>query len=617
MDTLRMQCNRLEESLESIATSVEEFSSRHTTSHANLEPLVAELSELRRSTAALRDKAASFDDGATPIPDDVFRGIKMVPANCVDHVLAARQTLEDPTRQRHDWQGIVPMDVDRLVRPLETGRRALDVAVAGLDMATGVNEAEQTGDSPPYATTSIVPEILYIKVRLAEDRDRNANTVQAVVLTEFLEALQRFASQHSGNLVPPPIEQRRSSNVALSEAASLPGGSGRGSGGGLDSYQAPDDSTRAPSPGLDGLDAGDLGRPTPAYSTIRLPPAPQRMDLRHVSRLPTLESETLGIAFDATARVPRVAVTTYHHRVRFFHMKVPEGREQMAGRFNLNGTSMCLSPAGPLMAVVQEHLDSLSTSAYERLELSRRQAGSRETLHDGRTFLDPEVVVFDYAKQTYLTKHLRWPGARPFAFSPSGALLAVRGVLGRVEVWDVAGGGKGVGVVRSHTEDVFEARFTAEGDRLVTMSRDGTLRVTSTTTWRGTAKLEVAEWKNPVFLAVSVTGSVVTSVWGRKVYLWDPDTGALDNWSLDGPGGEGWPLAASPDLRFLCCRTENGADVRDMATGRVLCRMGFGQGFASSAAFSLDSKYLTVGRAVGGHHVREALGRVDFWEIIE
>ncbi|KAL9946583.1 hypothetical protein ACHAQF_003739 [Verticillium nonalfalfae] len=528
-------------------------------------------------------------------------------------------TLEDPTRQRHDWQGIVPMDADRLVRPLETGRRALDVAVAGLDMATGVNMAEQTGDSPPYATTSIVPEILYIKVRLAEDRDRNANTVQTVVLTEFLEALQRFASQHSGNLVPPPIEQHRNSNVASSDAASLPGGSGSGSGsgGGPDSFQAPDDSTRAPSPGLDGLDAGDLGRPTPAYSAIRLPPAPQRMDLRHVSRLPTLESEILGIAFDATARVPRVAVTTYHHRVRFFHMKVPEGREQMAGRFNLNGTSMCLSPAGPSMAVVQEHMDNLSTSAYERLELSRRQAGSRETLHDGRTFLDPEVVVFGYAKQTYLTKHLRWPGARPFAFSPNGAWLAVRGVLGRVEVWDVAGGGKGVGVVRSHTADVFEARFTAGGDGLVTMSRDGTLRVTSTMTWQGTAKLEVDEWKNPVFLAVSVAGSVVASVWGRKVYLWDPDTGALDNWSLDGPGGEGWPLAASPDLRFLCCRTENGADVRDMATGRVLCRMGFGQGFASSAAFSLDSKYLTVGRALGGHHVREALGRVDFWEIIE
>ncbi|KAM0281835.1 hypothetical protein ACHAQH_003324 [Verticillium albo-atrum] len=614
MDTLLEHCDHLEESLQSIDRCVEQFSGTHPTSHANLEPLVRELAELRRVTTTLREKAAPFDDGATPIPDDVFRGIKTVPANCVDNILAVQQTLEDPSRQRHDWQGIVPMDVDRLVRTLETSRRAMDVAVVGLDMATGVNEAEQMGDSPPYATTSIVPEILEIKVRLAEDRDRNVNTVQALVLTEFLEALQRFAYRQSGNLVPPPTEQQSSS--AISEGASLPGGSGGGGGGGAGSFHTPGDSSRAPSPGLDGIEVGDLIRPTPAYTAIRLPPAPQRMDLRHVSRLPTLESEVLGVAFDATARVPRVAVTVYHQRVSFFHMKIPPGktaREQLAGRFNINGTYMCLSPVGPLIAAAQEHMEDLSFSAYSRFETTKR----REALHDGRTFQDPEVVIIDYSKQTPAMQQLRWAGARPFAFSPDGLWLAVRGVSGRVEVWEVAKGGRGIGIVRGHTEDVFEARFTADGSGIVSMSRDGTLRVTSTSTWRGTAKLEVPEWKNPVFLAVSTVGDVVVSVWGRKVYLWNPDTGALDKWSLDGPGGEGWPLAASPDLRFLCCRTEQGADVREMATGRVLCRMGFGQGFASTAAFSAGGKYLSVGRVVGGHHVKDSLGRVDFWEIIE
>ncbi|KAM0321423.1 hypothetical protein ACHAQA_010139 [Verticillium albo-atrum] len=623
MDTLSAQCDRLQETLATVNEGIEEFSRTYPPSQATLEPLTGEIANLQRATTSLRDKAAPFDDGVTPIPDDVFRGVKTVPANCIDNVLAVQQTLQDPSRQRQDWQGIVSMDVNRLVRALETGRRAIDVAVVGLDMATGVNQAEQTGDSPPYATTSIVPEILEIKMRLAEDRDRGANAVQALTLTEFLEALQRFASRQSGNLVPPNSTDHQGS-MAVSDAASFQdsaGGGGSG-GGGSGSFYAPGGSSRPPSPGQDSIAVDDLTQPTPAYSAIQLPPAPQRMDLLHVSRLPTLGSEVLGVAFDATARVPRVAVTVYHQRVRFFHMKIPEGKtivQQLAGRFNINGTSMCLSPVGPLIAVVQEHMDDMSLSVYTRFETLR----PRDVVHDGKTFADPEVVVINYAKQLPVMSPMRWPGARPFAFSPDGTWLAARGVRGRVEVVDVTNRGKGVGVVRGHTEDVFDARFTADGGELVTMGRDGTLRVTSTRTWQGTAKLEVAEWRNPVFLAVSATAGgsgVVVSVWGRRVYLWNPNTGALDKWSLDGYGGnsgEGWPLAASPDLRLLCCRTEQGADVRETATGRVLCRMGFGQGFASTAAFSKDSKYLTVGRAVTGHNSKESMGRVDFWEIIE
>jgi WD40 repeat protein len=306
-------------------------------------------------------------------------------------------------------------------------------------------------------------------------------------------------------------------------------------------------------------------------------------------------------------------VADFYSRIRFFNVRNPktpagsQGVATLAYTSHTNGLYLRLAPAGPPRLAVLTELPSSNDLA--------------EQGHDGVHFNKATVNVHDYGTNTGgRVAQLRQGSVRPFDFSADGKLLAVRGSRGRIEVV-MTNGGKGVAVVRGHTDEVVDARFTSDGTGLVSISKDGTLRVTSTTTWQGTAKLEMPEWRNPVFLAVPATSSnIVMTAWGRRMYLWNPETGALDKWRLDGEGDEaateGWPLAASPDLRFLCCRTDQGADVREVASGRVLCRLGFGAGFATAAAWSADSKMLALGRIVGGNF-GQGQGRIDFWEVIE
>lgn len=457
--------------------------------------------------------------------------------------------------------------------------------------ATSLAAAEKNGDSPPYQSTTIYDEILAIKVRLAEDRDKGINGLQIAVLTEFLDCLQQYAAAQSGNVVGPSSMQ----GLSLSDFP-RPGASGNGEG------------PSRSSPILE--DMHQPSQPIPAYSAVDTPRAPHRIRIRQISRIPDLEYEPLDVAFDPLSRIARVAVADLYSRVRFFLVRGHNGSDSTAV-ISLNmattGMHMTLSPsAPPRLAVVAEGANQAPAM------------GVSVVRHDLETFQKGSVVIADYSHGSRVVT-FKQSGGRPFSFSRDGAYLAARGPRGRVEI--VSGlDGRGVTVVRSHTEEVVDAKFTADGSGLVSMSRDGTLRVTSTATWHGTAKLEVAEWRNPVLLALpAAKGRVVLSVWGRSVYLWDPDTEALDKWDLDAGEGvttESWPLAASPDLRYLCCRNEQGADIREVVSGRVLCRLKFESGFATAAGWSADSKMLALGWMSGGV-MGQGKGRVDIWEIID
>jgi len=461
--------------------------------------------------------------------------------------------------------------------------------------ATSLAAAEKSGESPPYATTSISDEILAIKSRLAEDRDSDINGLQIVALSEFLDCLQRYAASQAGMLSPTAM-----SNLAIS-SVSRPGPS-----------TAIGEELSRVSTTIE--DSFQPGHPIPAYSVVDVPAAPQRIHLRHVSRVPVLEFEPIDVVFDTQSPILRVGIADLYSRVRFFNVrgspssKPAEDLATLSSQVGTTGQHLTLTRMGPpRLAVVTEGPIGPDPG---------------ENQHDGEHFLKPVLNIYNYATGSRVAQVKR-AGVRPFSFSPDGTYLAVRGPRGRVEIVSAANG-KGVAVVRSHTDEVVDAKFTSDGSALVTMSRDGTLRVTSTATWQGISKLEVAEWRNPVFLALPLTQSnVIVSVWGRKVYLWNPDTGALDKWDLDlgdentgATANEGWPLAASPNLKYLCCRTEQGADVREVASGRVLCRLGFGAGFATSAAWSADSRILALGRMVGGVF-GVGTGRVDFWEVID
>lgn len=596
------QCQRLHDAISTVNEAIAQIPAVGS-QPLRFDALREQLIKMHEANASLREKAVPFDDGTTPCPEEIRSGILMVPANCAEVVDELRAGL------------LVNLTASQ--RAVETGTRALGLAVRTFDMwvtadghacfetihadqmhrATSLAQSEKTGESPPYASTSINTDILALKARLADDRDMDTNGLQVAAIGEFLDSLQRYASVHSGNVVAASM----SSSTAL-----VPGST---------SGHAPGDAGLLGSPGSSALfdDATGLGGPIPAYSAVDVPRAPHRIHLRHISRLPDLEFEPLDIVFDPHGKVPRVAVADFYSRVRFFNVRNPKATAankdiaSLAQTSLTNGVHLRLTPAGqPRLAVLTEN------AVFADLA---------ENGHDGIHFQKSSINIHDYGTSMQRVAQIRQSNVRPFDFSADGRLLAVRGSRGRIEVLPVTGG-RGVAVVRGHTDEVVDARFTSDGTGLVSMSRDGTLRVTSTTTWQGTAKLEMPEWRNPTFLAVPAGPSnVVVSAWGRSMYLWNPESGALDKWRLDGDvddptTAEGWPLAASPDLRFLCCRTEQGADVREVASGRVLCRLGFGAGFATAAAWSADSRMLALGRIVGGSF-GQGQGRIDFWEVIE
>jgi WD40 repeat protein len=107
------------------------------------------------------------------------------------------------------------------------------------------------------------------------------------------------------------------------------------------------------------------------------------------------------------------------------------------------------------------------------------------------------------------------------------------------------------------------------GRRLVSAGKDGYVRVTNIASGKTLKKIEIGARSPPSILKVSLGGKLVVTVWGRKVVLWCLNSGRVQNYNLNVVRqSEGWPLCVSPDCRFLACRTGEGFDVSDVATGK-------------------------------------------------
>ncbi|KAF9880837.1 ribosome assembly protein 4 [Colletotrichum karsti] len=299
---------------------------------------------------------------------------------------------------------------------------------------------------------------------------------------------------------------------------------------------------------------------------------------------------------------PTFATSSFHRDIVVFNAATCERLKEIKAK----GVHMVFSPVDEVMALTVEHNDELP----HKLKLS-------SITHDFVHFHKPALYVLDTSRSPNPTTRrfmLQWHGIRAFSFSPDGSMLAIKGIKNRVEIINSMRG-LGYGVVRSHTDEVTHAEFTGGGDKLVTMSKDGTLRVTDVRTMRSVAKLEMDNWRNPLQLAVSTSG-VVASIWGRTVTIWDYETGVMNSYNFEtARGSEAWPLSISPDLRWVASRTDDGADVTDLATGKVMYSARLESGFVSSAAFSADAKYLVMGRCVNGHHGRSDSGILNMWEI--
>ncbi|KAL0932422.1 ribosome assembly protein 4 [Colletotrichum truncatum] len=209
----------------------------------------------------------------------------------------------------------------------------------------------------------------------------------------------------------------------------------------------------------------------------------------------------------------------------------------------------------------------------------------------------------------------------PAAFRDDGMAFAATDARGLVLVYETtptAPGTKGMfpsnrvaGIV-NHAEPT-HVKFLPSGD-VVTLSRDGTVRISDAKTGRTLRRMEVdgvvtATGRGACDLGVSRDGRVIVSVWPRAVYLWEHEGGSMCSWELNKVRtDEGWPLALSPDCRYLACRTENGMDISDTYSGQVLAAVNTEpgiDGLVTAAAFSPDGKTVAVGRYDGV---------VDIWE---
>ena len=218
----------------------------------------------------------------------------------------------------------------------------------------------------------------------------------------------------------------------------------------------------------------------------------------------------------------------------------------------------------------------------------------------------PRLQVFDLALKKRRLK-IDLPIQAPLAYSPDGLLIASASAVvpSRIQLYDVIG--ERILPRRQiphHIDDVTHLAVVPDGTALASLSKDGTGRLTSLATGRVLGKFEVETRHAPRMLQVSPDGQLIASVWGWDVVLWYPATSKVVVYNVNAARQtEGWPLCISPDCRFLACRTEDGFDVMDLATGRFLGEITGFTGerslFISAAAFNSDGGWLVAGKSNG------------------
>ncbi|KAL2879482.1 hypothetical protein SGCOL_005087 [Colletotrichum sp. CLE4] len=574
-NSVNTECQQLQFALSPAGAAVRDFIAAHPEAEAQLSPVLEQVLLLSETIIALLRNGASCEG-----EDQLLKETRQVPAFCNGVVGQIIEAVSDTGPEKSRWSLSRHGDdawrnaasrATALGSHLTTGRRTMTLAVDALDLVQHIRRAEEAGESPPYATSAILQEINSIK-EILNRQPASDQSISLHKLAEFLSFLRTFIDNQS-------------TTVSASDMARLT----------VTADHAGSSTYSMSAPSVD-------GDPNP-YPGL-LAPAPAHVIFRHVGKITmNMEKEPVDIRFTSVLDPTSFAVSNFFKDISLFDAASGQRRRTI----KVKGTHMVFSPLMDLVAVTTEHHD----------EYVNRFPKTILTSHDMIHFERPALYVVDWVNDSspYARKFiLQWHGIRAFSFSPDGQLLAIKGVRNRVEIITAAKG-QGYSVIRSHTDEVTQAEWTADCTRLVTASKDGTLRVTNVETGRNIAKIEMEDWRNPLWLAVSPTG-VIASIWGRTVTIWDYGSGAMNSYNLEtAKGSEGTPLAISPDLRWVAYRSDDGADVTDLATGRVVYSATLESGFAVSAAFSGNGQYMVVGRCLHGHHARNDSGILNVWEI--
>ena len=201
----------------------------------------------------------------------------------------------------------------------------------------------------------------------------------------------------------------------------------------------------------------------------------------------------------------------------------------------------------------------------------------------------------------------------PLAWSPDGSLVAGRKETDHTKVmmsntavvpgnprtpavapWSIRG------VIPSHMEKITHTAFTPDSSGIVTMSKDGWIRLSSAVTGKTMGKVRIETRYKPSLMTVATDGASVVTVWGRDVRIWSFDKGEVLAYDLDDVREEeGWPICISPDGKLLVCRTESGFDISDLATGGFLAEIRGESSFVTCGAFAPDGRSLFLGKWSG------------------
>jgi len=201
----------------------------------------------------------------------------------------------------------------------------------------------------------------------------------------------------------------------------------------------------------------------------------------------------------------------------------------------------------------------------------------------------------------------------PVPFAPDGSTLAWGDRKDNtVRVWDVKRGAE-AWKLHGHEGCVLSAAYTADGERLVTGSYDGSVRIWDLLTGRTLHVLRPTGDRSMVYsVAVSPDGKTVASgEWGGAIRVWDAASGKLLHAA---PGGDARPgrrsrsyvqvVAFSPDGKTLVTGSDGGtvqfwdaATLTEREKLRKVVPPGAGNlpaPFASSIDFSPDGKTVAV-----------------------
>ncbi len=201
------------------------------------------------------------------------------------------------------------------------------------------------------------------------------------------------------------------------------------------------------------------------------------------------------------------------------------------------------------------------------------------------------------------------------AYSPDGRRLASAHVLGSVAIWDAASG-KLLHTLRGHKETVRSVVFIHDGQQVVSLGMDETLKIwdVETETLIHDIKLPGEAWG----VALSPDGrEVAASCLGSPraddtaVSFWEAATG---KWLRSIPSPDGvMGVAFSPDGTLLAGAHEKGKiTIWEAATGKVLHNLPGHMDGSHQVAFSPDGRILA---STGGSLWTEKHGDVRLWDV--